>query len=582
MRKIVTICLLASVFLSNAQDNNDTIKKNKLKIFGSFESNAQWYTNDVNRKIQHDTVPLRSNNYLALNANYGRFTVGTQIESYVNEALLNFNPLFRKTDFGTYFANYKSNKLDVTLGHFYEQFGSGLALRSWEDRPLGINNAIRGVRVKYLPIDGINLTGLYGRHRVGFHVGDGDILGFNSDFNISKLAHIESFDLTYGFSYVSRTEKLPEGINNINETTNVFSNRIELTKKAFYFNSEYVFKSEDAIIDLGDLNYDFVKPGNALLINFGYSKKGFGFDASLRRIENMQFLSERKPQAYTQFLSTSINYNDRIMNFVPSLTKQHHSNLANIYVYQAQSQVILNESTQTNKSGEIGGQFDVFYDFKKGSTIGGKYGTKIALNVAKWYNLKATYKYYDANDNYKPDYKAEFFGSKEKYFSDYNIEITKKLSSKVKGIVSYINQNYNDRNIRGIFQESIVRTHILMLESTIVLPKSKSLTIAAEHMWADADRKNWMGGTIEYNHNANWSIFAMDMYNYGFDDKTLTINETDLFDIHFYNFGTAYKKGSTRIALNYGRQRGGLVCAGGVCRFVPPSTGLGLQITTSF
>lgn len=581
MKKIITICFLAASFFSYAQDTNDSIKKNKLKLFGSFESNAQWYTNDVNRKIQHDTVPLRSNNYLALNANYGRFTVGTQIESYVNEALLNFNPLYRKTDFGTYFANYKSNKLEVTLGHFYEQFGSGLALRSWEDRALGINNAIRGVRVNYTPIEGISLTSLYGRHRAGFEVGKGDIFGFNTNISLSKLFKKDNFDLAYGFSYVSRTDKLPTEVKNINETTTVFSNRIEFTKNAFYLNSEYVFKSKDAIILFNNLNYDFVKPGNALLLNFGYSKKGLGFDASVRRIENMQFLSERKLQIFSPE-NTSINYNDRIMNFVPSLTKQHHSNLANIYVYQAQNQVVLNESTQTKKSGEIGGQFDVFYDFKKGSTIGGKYGTKVALNVAKWYNLKASYRYVDENDNYMPNYEAEFLGSKEKYFSDYNIEITKKLSSKVKGIVSYINQNYNDRNIRGIFQESLVRTNILMLESTIIMPKSKSLTIAAEHMWADADRKNWLGGSFEYNHNANWSIFAMDMFNYGFDEDSQLINETDLFDIHFYNFGTAYKKGSTRIALNYGRQRGGLVCAGGVCRFVPPSTGLGLQITTSF
>jgi hypothetical protein len=581
MKNYIFSIVIAVISISTAYSQQDSISKTKGKFFGSFESNGQWYTNDVNRKIQHPTVPLRSNNYLSLNYNYGRFTMGTQVESYVNEALLNFNPLYRKTDLGTYYLKYKSKKVEVTIGHFYEQFGSGLALRSWEDRALGINNAIRGVRVNYDPIEGINLTGLYGRHRVGFHVGDGDIFGFNSDFNISKLTKMNGFDLSYGFSFVGRSEKLPTNITNINETTTVFSNRIEFTKNAFYLNSEYVFKSKDAIILFNNLNYDFVKPGNALLLNFGYSKKGLGFDASVRRIENMQFLSERKLQIFSPE-NTSINYNDRIMNFVPSLTKQHHSNLANIYVYQAQNQVVLNESTQTNKSGEIGGQFDVFYDFKKGSTLGGKYGTKIALNVAKWYDLKASYRYVDENDNYKPNYEAEFLGSKEKYFSDYNIEITKKLSSKVKGIVSYINQNYNDRNIRGIFQESLVRTNILMLESTIIMPKSKSLTIAAEHMWADADRKNWLGGTLEYNHNANWSIFVMDMYNYGFDDKTLTINETDLFDIHFYNFGTSYKKGSTRIALNYGRQRGGLVCAGGVCRFVPPSTGLGLQITTSF
>jgi hypothetical protein len=40
-----------------------------------------------------------------------------------------------------------------------------------------------------------------------------------------------------------------------------------------------------------------------------------------------------------------MRYNDRIMNFVPSLTKQHHYNLANIYVYQAQPNVLLGDET---------------------------------------------------------------------------------------------------------------------------------------------------------------------------------------------------------------------------------------------
>ncbi|WGU71571.1 DUF6029 family protein [Capnocytophaga canimorsus] len=37
----------------------------------------------------------------------------------------------------------------MTAGHFYEQFGSGLALRLWEDRALGINNALFGGRIKW-------------------------------------------------------------------------------------------------------------------------------------------------------------------------------------------------------------------------------------------------------------------------------------------------------------------------------------------------------------------------------------------------------------------------------------------------
>lgn len=580
MKNIFLLTFLFCTAFAIAQKTDST--KVKLKFTGSYDAIGQWYLNDVEREIIQPEVPLRSNNYLSLNLNYGKFTAGTQIESYVNDALLNYNPKYKKTNFGTYYLSYKSNKIDVTLGHFYEQFGSGLALRSWEDRALGINNAIRGARIVYKPIEALSLTALYGNHRTGFDVAKGNIFGFNSQLNISKVANIESFDLSYGVSYVARYEDLPSDVTNFSKTTNVISNRLEFSKNAFYLNSEYVFKSKDALLDLGDLNYDFAKPGNALLINFGYSKKGLGVDATLRRIENMQFLSERKPEAFSEFLSTSVNYNDRMMNFIPSLTKQHHSSLANIYVYQAQNQVVLNESTLTNKSGEIGGQFDIFYDIKKGTALGGKYGTKIALNIASWYNLDASYSYYDSNGNYKPNYNAKFLGSKEKYFSDYNIEISKKFSSKVKSNLSVINQYYNDQMIRGIYQKSEIKSTILFSETTLFFPKSKSVTIAAEHMWVNADRKNWIGGTMEYNHNANWSIFATDMYNYGFDENVPIINEVDLFPIHFYNFGTAYKKGSTRIALNYGRQRGGLVCAGGVCRYVSPSTGLGLQISTTF
>ena len=580
MKNIFLLTFLFCTAFTIAQKTDST--KVNLKFTGSYDAIGQWYLNDVERKIIQDEVPLRSNNYLALNLNYGKFTVGTQIESYENNALLNYNPKYKNTNFGTYYLNYKSNKLDITLGHFYEQFGSGLALRSWEDRALGINNAIRGARIVYRPIEPLALTVLYGNHRTGFDVAKGDIFGFNSQLNISKVANIESFDLSYGISYVARYEDLPSEVTNFSKTTNVISNRLEFTKNAFYLNSEYVFKSKDALLDLGDLNYDFAKPGNALLINFGYSKKGLGVDATLRRIENMQFLSERKPEAFTEFLSTSVNYNDRLMNFTPSLTKQHHSSLANIYVYQAQNQVVLNESTQTNKSGEIGGQFDVFYDIKKGTALGGKYGTKIAVNIATWYNLDASYSYYDSNGNYKPNYNANFLGSKEKYFSDYNIEISKKFSSKVKSNLAIINQYYNDQIIRGIYQKSEIKSTILFSETTLFFPKSKSVTIAAEHMWVNADRKNWIGGTMEYNHNANWSIFATDMYNYGFEENVPIINEVDLFPIHFYNFGTAYKKGSTRVAVNYGRQRGGLVCAGGVCRYVSPSTGFGIQISTTF
>lgn len=93
-------------------------------------------------------------------------------------------------------------------------------------------------------------------------------------------------------------------------------------------------------------------------------------------------------------------------------------------------------------------------------------------------------------------------------------------------------------------------------------------------MSADADKGNWAGGTAEFSFNDKLSVYVWDIYNYGNKDSNQ--------QTHYYNVGGAYRIGSTRIAANYGRQRGGLVCVGGVCRFVPESTGFTLAISTAF
>lgn len=575
MRKTTLIALL--IFSKTIFSQEKDSLKNRIILSGNFESSGQWYTNDVRRGISHDSVPLRSNNYLALNASFNKFSGGIQIESYENEALLNFNPKYSKTNIGTYFLNYKNDKLDVTAGYFYEQFGNGLALRSGEDRSLGINNSIRGGRIVYKPLDQISLTVLYGNQRTGFDVSKGKIFGFNTEVDFIKLLFPNAkYRISYAGSFVNRNEDLPEDVKGVNHNTYIISNRMSFNKDRFYVNLEYDYKSKDAVLNNSNLDYNFVKPGNAILINLGYAEKGFGIDASLRRIENMLFLSERKPEIYGN--GNSLNYNDKFLNYIPSLTKQHHSALANIYVYQSQNITSMQFDEKIEKFGEIGGQIDLFYHLKKGSFLGGKYGTKISLNWSELYNLDADYSYFNSNAEYAPNYSAKFLGTNQKYFSEKSIEISKKITPAFSGLVSVIHQFYNDQYIRGIFQDSKINSTILFAEGTLIFPNTKSLKISAEHLWTSSDRKNWVGGSLEYAHNENFSIFASDIYNYGFEEDNHLINPTDLFDIHFYNFGATYRKNNFRLSLNYGRQRGGLVCVGGICRFVPPSTGLGMQL----
>jgi hypothetical protein len=558
LKQLLLFCFLLIGFFNG-------FSQSKFNVNGGFESNSQWYLNDpglkdeFNNPTVQDSVPVRSNNYLFVNVKKKNWSAGIQGEGYFDRALLGLNPKYDGAKIATYFVQFKNEKIDLTAGYFYEQFGSGLLYRSWEDRALGINNALRGGRVIFKPTNYFTIKSIYGQQRTAFEISRGKIYGTDIELEISNLLKYKTTELNFGLTFVARDEKTDILNPNFNNVTNAYGGRMSLSHNSFYFSTEYNLKSKDAVVQAPEtIDNKLIKSGNAVLLNMGYSKKGFGVDASFRRLENMSFFSERAAKGNT--------FNDRIMNFIPSLTKQQHFNLANIYVYQAQSSVLIS-SKDFVKAGEIGGQIDLFYDFKKGSKLGGKYGTKVALNVSNWNGLSGDY-YLFTPQNYKTD----FLGFGERYFTEYNIEINKKWNNKWQSVFSYTNQFYNKKYIEDAIGE--VNTNIVAAETTYKFTSSRSLRFVGEHMWADYDRYNWAAVTFEFNFNSKFSTYVSNMYNYG--------NKLDYYRNNYYNVGGAYRKKSTRIAVNYGRQRGGLVCVGGVCRFVPESSGISLSLNTSF
>ncbi|CAM1353437.1 DUF6029 family protein [Tenacibaculum halocynthiae] len=544
---LLTLCFVFLSFLLNAQEND------YLSI--GFESNSQYYMDDS--KTGDFVAPnrFRSNNYLTVEYGYKNFYAGLQVESYSPMALLNYYPGFEKTNLGLYYAGYKSEKINLTVGHFYEQFGSGLIFRTWENRQLGINNALRGARVKYFPTDYIDVTAVFGQQRAGFKYSDGTVFGFDSNIDLSQLLSFENSNLVFGVSYLGRNQKNEILTPKFNSLTNSFSGRVDFSSGNFYSNAEYVTKGEDAIYVFGNVRN--AKKGNSFLLNLGYAKKGLGIDVTLRRMENANFYSERD--------AVKENFNQNIINYIPGLTKQHDYLLTNIYVYQAQPQISFIDPTLV-KLGEIGGQMDLYYKIKKKTLLGGKYGTKIAVNASYWAGLKGDVDF----NNF--DYDTSLLGFGEKYFSEVSLEVRKKWSKKWSSIFYYVNQYYNKRFIEE--QAGEVRADILVGESTFKIGNGKSIRFEAQHLWTKDDRKNWTGGTVEFNTSSNLAFYVSDIYNYGSTDVSKKI--------HYYNLGGSYTYKSHRFALNYGRQRGGLVCVGGVCRNVPESTGVTVNISMSF
>ncbi|MCF0205948.1 MAG: hypothetical protein HUK15_00845, partial [Bacteroidales bacterium] len=142
---LVALFLFASVAYAQNEGN-----ENKFSVSGNFQSDLQYYFED--QKIGAAAVDERilSNSYANFMISYGKFSAGVRLEGYLN-TMLGFPNTGGKNDgFGVpfYWGNFTNDNLEVTVGHFYEQFGNGLTLRSYEEKSLGIDNAILGVRVK--------------------------------------------------------------------------------------------------------------------------------------------------------------------------------------------------------------------------------------------------------------------------------------------------------------------------------------------------------------------------------------------------------------------------------------------------
>ena len=543
-RLVLFLFFLLFIYKGFSQSNNF--------FYGSFESNGVYY--EDSESTDYDKK-FASNSYLNIKYNLNnKWVFDLQTESYIPKQLQNYSDLLEDTFISTFSIDFNTTNFNFTLGTLYEQFGSGILLRTWEDRQLGINNSLWGIRSSYNK-GNLSFVLLGGYQKKANTISEGKVFGFDSEFVVYDDKN--SFrNLILGLSYLGRLEA-PHYISYpFEDLTNSFSGRIDYNSNNFYMNYEYAYKTKDGVVKFNTVSETFVKNGNAHLINIGLIKDGLGLDFTFRRLENMGFYSERVEFGSPYFETT--------LNYLPALTKQHDYLLTNINVYQSQPNISFQDPSLM-KAGEIGFQLDAYYNIKKETFIGGKYGTKISLNISKWNNLKGNYDY----DN--EDYDLDLLGFGEKYFSEQSLEIRKKWTNSFSNIILFVNRYYNKRFVEEKVGE--INSKILVFDNTLKLSGEKSTRFEIQHLFTEDDKKNWFGYGIEYNFNYNFSAYFNSIINY---ENEIESNPT------YSNIGVSYSKNASKLMVSYGKQRGGLMCYGGVCRYVPEFKGLSFSIITSF
>ncbi|MBL0882891.1 MAG: hypothetical protein IBJ16_06040 [Chitinophagaceae bacterium] len=494
-------------------------------ISGSFESYSQLYLRDkkINAVLPQDR--LASNNFLKLDYTLKKIAIGVQYESYL-PAIAGFPFVLNQSKIVNKYFKYTDTKFEIQIGDFYDQFGSGLIFRSWENRQIGINNALEGVKLAVTPLPFLHLKGIYGRQRKIFDYANSVVRGVDAAIDFSKINKDFSGNtfVTLGLSYVGRYQQYTGPDPDFPATVNAYGTRLEIVGQRGSFSAEYVYKDRDPNV----VNNFNKTAGSALLINTGITENNLGLNISLRSLKNFDFRGERDA------IGTSVP-----VNFIPALTRQHDYLTSNIYVYNPQA------------AGEVGGQVDLFYQIK-GSR---KQPSRIAVNFAQYRALGIDNKLLSISNN--------------RYFSDFNIEWKKKWSNQLNTTLAYHNVFYNKSVIEGGIYEN-TNANIFIMNNLFKYAKNKSFRFELQALFSEQDNGSWAAAVTEFGFAPAWNFYLSDLYNYG------------VLDTHYPNIGGSYTKNGTRFSLGYGRQRAGLICIGGVCRFVPAATGFSATLTKTF
>ena len=530
-----------------------------------------------------------TNTYVDLQLLNKYVSAGARFE-YLDHPLPGFEKDFQGWGVPHIYVTGRLKHAELTLGDYYEQFGSGFILRTYEERSLGIDNSLRGARLTLKPVKGVTLKALAGQQRVYWHNRSWDkdftylngtdpwIYGADLELNVDqwfKRMDQNGSRLTLGVSAVTKHERSEDIVNlrptgakdefgtdilgayklNLPTDVGAIDVRAQFQKGNYSLMAEYALKSQDPSFDNGYI----YRRGNALMLSGSYSKRGMSLLLQAKRSEDMAFRSERSRTGTAAFI-----------NHLPAFSQQQTYALAALYPYATQ-----------NALGEWAFQGEFSYTFKRKTPLGGKYGTTVKLNASHIRGidrqpLMAAGQPVENLQGTK-GYTTKFFRmGHDTYYQDINVQLDKKVTKDFKLNLMYMHQRYNKTIVEG--HGGTINSHIAIAEGKYTINKKLTLRGEAQYLHTKQDQGDWWYGLLELSVLPHFMFTVSDMYN----AKVPNTDETATSKQHFYMVSGCYTHGAHRLQLSYGKTRAGYNCTGGVCRYVPASKGLQVSYNFNF
>lgn len=517
---------------------------------GSFQNNVNFFIRD--EKIgasglpHYDNLKVGTDNWLNLNYTNEKYQldIGVRMDFFYNSILRVPTTPYTGVGLGNFFIRKQVKGLTITAGYIYDQIGTGIIFRSYEERALGIDNAILGARVEYDVLGKVKLKAFAGAQKLKFSIQKPLVLGFNAEGDFATKSNII---FKPGIGVLNRSMD-QDNINSVvatiesYDTTGRFVPKYNtyavtayntITKGGFTWYVEGAYKTTEAIRkdQIRDAKDTLINSaGNCVYTTLNYSQKGLGITLQFKRTENFYL--------HTSPNSTEALF-DGMLNFLPPVSRQNSLRLPSRYF----------APSLENRELAFGAEVTYSPDRKMTFTAQGSY---IRDFIMKKYNPSA-----------------------ETFFAEGLLEARFKPNRNIEIEVGFQYARYN-KFIYRKEGEHDVDSYTPFAEVSYKFNKKMSIRAEVQYQHVIKDYGQWIYALLEFNVAPRWSVAVSDMWNF---DPNPDINPNDN---HYYSVFLGFTEGPHRFTIAYVKQVEGIVCTGGVCRLEPAFSGVKFGINSTF
>jgi hypothetical protein len=501
------------------------------------------------------------------------YNVIVRYDGFNNSPLLDPQDAYTAQGIGFWQASKQLNNLNITVGSFYDQFGTGALFRAYEQRQLGIDYSIQGVRLIYDVNDHWRIKAFSGNQKgnknsnTRFEYTPQVLSGLNIEGNLES----ETWgSLNVGASAMNRNidratmNELVAIINGYDRKDQFFpkynvygfNGYVNYNLGNFNFGGEANFKTPEAIVNAD--NRLVLKGGKVLYASMGYGGQ-FKFGKKKEIPNTNKFkqntvywginLQARHTDHFPFRTSPRENLLNGLISYLPSLTKQNSYRLMARYNAPAQ------------ELGENGFQGELTAKFNK--------NTRFIFNTSYVQSLTHNGVQDPINQEFRP----------QKLFQEYNGHLIQNIGKdQIKlGLQTVF---YNQAVYEQEPEYENVQTLTPYFEWLHKLSKDKSVRIEAQYLKTDKDQGSFANLLVEFYFTKKWSMSLGDMVN--IEPHRYERMNIENAILHYPMVFVSYNNHNSFYTLSYLKQQEGVNCSGGICRVEPAFSGIRFTVSSNF